>query len=67
MIMLTHMPSLMLTWLLLMDSIYGSCVSERDKKELDILAAQISLEQLKERDQLLCAQNEMLKVISDMV
>ncbi|XP_021889524.1 kinesin-like protein KIN-12C isoform X2 [Carica papaya] len=39
-----------------------SCVSERDKKELDILAAQISLEQLKERDQLLCAQNEMLKM-----
>lgn len=37
-------------------------MSEINKKVADILAAQITVEQLQERDQLLSAQNEMLKV-----
>lgn len=39
-----------------------SCTSELNQKEAEILKAQVSLEQLQERDQLLSAQNEMLKV-----
>ncbi|KAG8658950.1 hypothetical protein MANES_03G210501v8 [Manihot esculenta] len=39
-----------------------SCMSEINKKVADILAAQITVEQLQERDQLLSAQNEMLKM-----
>ncbi|XP_014509145.1 kinesin-like protein KIN-12C [Vigna radiata var. radiata] len=39
-----------------------SCISELKTKEADILATQIALQQLQERDQLLCAQNEMLKM-----
>lgn len=39
-----------------------SCIAEINLKVEDILAAQMTVEQLKERDQLLSAQNEMLKV-----
>ncbi|KAK7291739.1 hypothetical protein RIF29_07120 [Crotalaria pallida] len=39
-----------------------SCISELTAKEADILATQIAVEQLQERDQLLSAQNEMLKM-----
>lgn len=41
-----------------------SCLHEINKKDADILTAQLTLEQLQQRDQLLSAQNEMLKVIS---
>lgn len=40
-----------------------SCMSELNKKDTDVLATQISLDQLQERVQLLSMQNEMLKVI----
>lgn len=40
-----------------------SCMSELNKKDTDVLATQISLDQLQERAQLLSLQNEMLKVI----
>ncbi|XVF62368.1 hypothetical protein PTKIN_Ptkin09bG0002100 [Pterospermum kingtungense] len=39
-----------------------SCLSEIKKKDADILTAQLTLEQLQQRDQLLSAQNEMLKM-----
>ncbi|XP_022760764.1 kinesin-like protein KIN-12C isoform X2 [Durio zibethinus] len=39
-----------------------SCLSEINKKDADILTAQLSLEQHQQRDQLLSAQNEMLKM-----
>ncbi|KAF1867703.1 hypothetical protein Lal_00050136 [Lupinus albus] len=39
-----------------------SCVLELKTKEADILATQIEVQQLQERDQLLSAQNEMLKM-----
>ncbi|XP_020226379.1 kinesin-like protein KIN-12C isoform X2 [Cajanus cajan] len=39
-----------------------SCISELKTKEADILATQIAMQQLQERDQLLSAQNEMLKM-----
>ncbi|TKY54301.1 Phragmoplast orienting kinesin-1 [Spatholobus suberectus] len=39
-----------------------SCISEMKTKEADILATQIAMQQLQERDQLLSAQNEMLKM-----
>ncbi|KAF9674332.1 hypothetical protein SADUNF_Sadunf10G0116300 [Salix dunnii] len=39
-----------------------SCIAEINLKVEDMLAAQMTVEQLKERDQLLSAQNEMLKV-----
>ncbi|GLT91456.1 hypothetical protein SLE2022_093420 [Rubroshorea leprosula] len=39
-----------------------SCTSEVKRKDADILAIQMSLEQLQQRDQLLSAQNEMLKM-----
>ncbi|KAM7279737.1 hypothetical protein ACFE04_006871 [Oxalis oulophora] len=39
-----------------------SCISVMKSKEADIIAAQMTLEQLQERDQLLFAQNEMLKM-----
>lgn len=38
-------------------------MSELNKKDTDVLATQISLDQLQERAQLLSLQNEMLKVI----
>ncbi|XP_016194119.1 kinesin-like protein KIN-12C [Arachis ipaensis] len=38
-----------------------SCISELKTKEADVIAAQIAVQQLQERDQLLSAQNEMLK------
>ncbi|KAK7264770.1 hypothetical protein RJT34_32380 [Clitoria ternatea] len=38
-----------------------SCISELKTKEADIIATQIAVQQLQERDQLLSAQNEMLK------
>ncbi|KAG8483283.1 hypothetical protein CXB51_022346 [Gossypium anomalum] len=38
------------------------CLHEINKKDADILTAQLTLEQLQQRDQLLSAQNEMLKV-----
>ncbi|XP_010505456.1 PREDICTED: kinesin-like protein KIN-12C [Camelina sativa] len=38
-----------------------SCMSELNKKDTDVLATQISLDQLQERVQLLYMQNEMLK------
>ncbi|KAK7388059.1 hypothetical protein VNO78_22862 [Psophocarpus tetragonolobus] len=38
-----------------------SCISELKTKEADILDTQIAMQQLQERDQLLSAQNEMLK------
>ncbi|KAH1116640.1 hypothetical protein GLYMA_17G038700v4 [Glycine max] len=38
------------------------CISELKTKEADILATQIAMQQLQERDQLLSAQNEMLKM-----
>lgn len=38
-------------------------MSELNKKDTDVLATQISLDQLQERVQLLSMQNEMLKVI----
>ncbi|XWS08439.1 hypothetical protein CRYUN_Cryun40dG0002600 [Craigia yunnanensis] len=38
-----------------------SCLSEINKKDADILSAQLTLEQLQQRGQLLSAQNEMLK------
>uniref|UniRef100_M4E0B5 Kinesin motor domain-containing protein n=1 Tax=Brassica campestris TaxID=3711 RepID=M4E0B5_BRACM len=38
-----------------------SCMSELNKKDTDVLATQISLDQLQERAQLLSLQNEMLK------
>lgn len=44
------------------NNMWLSCISELKTKEADILATQIALQQLQERDQLLCAQNEMLKV-----
>ncbi|KAK4767541.1 hypothetical protein SAY86_015291 [Trapa natans] len=47
------------------DSLIGereSYILEAKRKESDVLAAQINLEQLQQRDQLLSAQNEMLKV-----
>ncbi|KAK3007108.1 hypothetical protein RJ639_016177, partial [Escallonia herrerae] len=37
------------------------CISEVNRREADILAAQLTVEQLQERDQLLTAKNEMLK------
>ncbi|KAK8279048.1 hypothetical protein V6Z12_D09G085400 [Gossypium hirsutum] len=39
-----------------------SCLHEINKKDADILTAQLTLEQLQQRDQLLSAQNEMLKM-----
>ncbi|XVF36294.1 hypothetical protein REPUB_Repub19eG0045800 [Reevesia pubescens] len=39
-----------------------SCLSEINMKDADIFTAQLSLEQLQQRDQLLSAQNEMLKL-----
>ncbi|KAK3190165.1 hypothetical protein Dsin_029726 [Dipteronia sinensis] len=39
-----------------------SCISEMKRKEADMLAAQVTAEKLQERDQLLSAQNEMLKM-----
>ncbi|XLR32183.1 hypothetical protein HN51_052148 [Arachis hypogaea] len=39
-----------------------SCISELKTKDEDVTAAQIAVQQLQERDQLLSAQNEMLKV-----
>ncbi|KAJ6432149.1 hypothetical protein OIU84_019411 [Salix udensis] len=39
-----------------------SCIAEINLKVEDMLAAQMTVEQLKEREQLLSAQNEMLKV-----
>nr|TKR74326.1 phragmoplast orienting kinesin-1 isoform X1 [Populus alba] len=39
-----------------------SCIAEINLKVADMLAAQMAVEQLNERDQLLSAQNEMLKV-----
>ncbi|KAK0607856.1 hypothetical protein LWI29_021576 [Acer saccharum] len=39
-----------------------SCISEMKRKEADMLAAQVTAEELQERDQLLSAQNEMLKM-----
>ncbi|KAE8731019.1 Phragmoplast orienting kinesin-1 [Hibiscus syriacus] len=39
-----------------------SCLCEINKKDADILTAQVTLEQLQQRDQLLSAQNEMLKM-----
>ncbi|KAM3708012.1 hypothetical protein ACJW31_02G067300 [Castanea mollissima] len=39
-----------------------SCISEINKKEADIFTFQLNVEQLQERDQLLSAQNEMLKM-----
>ncbi|QHN93427.1 uncharacterized protein DS421_17g592600 [Arachis hypogaea] len=38
-----------------------SCISELKTKDEDVTAAQIAVQQLQERDQLLSAQNEMLK------
>ncbi|RYR35272.1 hypothetical protein Ahy_A10g050423 isoform A [Arachis hypogaea] len=38
-----------------------SCISELKTKDEDVIAAQIAVQQLQERDQLLSAQNEMLK------
>lgn len=37
-------------------------MSEVNRKEADVLAVQMTVEQLLEREQLLSAQNEMLKV-----
>lgn len=39
------------------------CISEVYRRQNDVLAAEITVEQLQEREQLLAAQNEMLKVI----
>ncbi|KAE8685829.1 hypothetical protein F3Y22_tig00111092pilonHSYRG00125 [Hibiscus syriacus] len=39
-----------------------SCLCEINKKDADILTAQVALEQMQQRDQLLSAQNEMLKM-----
>ncbi|KAK9289237.1 hypothetical protein L1049_017711 [Liquidambar formosana] len=39
-----------------------SCISILNKREADIFAAQMNVEQLQERDQLLTTQNEMLKM-----
>ncbi|KAI4335052.1 hypothetical protein L6164_013735 [Bauhinia variegata] len=39
-----------------------SCISKLKTREADILDTQIAMQQLKERDQLLSAQNEMLKM-----
>ncbi|KAK2647075.1 hypothetical protein Ddye_022270 [Dipteronia dyeriana] len=39
-----------------------SCISEMKRKEADMLAAEVTAEKLQERDQLLSAQNEMLKM-----
>ncbi|KAJ0092744.1 hypothetical protein Patl1_24783 [Pistacia atlantica] len=39
-----------------------SCTSELNQKDADMLKAQVSLEQLHERDQLLSTQNEILKM-----
>ncbi|GMJ08360.1 hypothetical protein HRI_004505200 [Hibiscus trionum] len=39
-----------------------SCLSEINTKDADILTAKLTLEQLRQRDQLLSAQNEMLKM-----
>lgn len=39
-----------------------SCVMEVSRKEADLLTTQMTLEQLQQRDQLLSAQNEMLKM-----
>ncbi|KAK8471014.1 hypothetical protein PHAVU_003G119700 [Phaseolus vulgaris] len=39
-----------------------SCILELKTKEADIFATKIAMQQLQERDQLLCAQNEMLKM-----
>ncbi|XP_027192463.1 kinesin-like protein KIN-12C isoform X2 [Cicer arietinum] len=39
-----------------------SCISELKIKEADMLATQIAVQQLQERDQMLSAQNEMLKM-----
>ncbi|CAJ2650140.1 kinesin-like protein KIN-12C isoform X2 [Trifolium pratense] len=39
-----------------------SCISQLKTKEADMLATQIAVQQLQERDQLLSAQNEMLKM-----
>lgn len=41
-------------------------MSELNKKDTDVLATQISLDQLQERAQLLSMQNEMLKVIKSL-
>ncbi|KAH9766437.1 kinesin-like protein KIN-12C [Citrus sinensis] len=45
---------------------HESCTSILKQREADILAAQINVEQLRERDQLLSAQNDMLKESSFM-
>jgi len=42
-------------------------MSELNKKDTDVLATQISLDQLQERVQLLSMQNEMLKVIRSLI
>ncbi|PIA37973.1 hypothetical protein AQUCO_02900076v1 [Aquilegia coerulea] len=39
-----------------------SCIEEINQKEIDILASHVKLEQLQQRDQMLTAQNEMLKM-----
>lgn len=39
-----------------------SCMSEVNRREENMLAAELTIEQLQERDQLLSAQNEMLKM-----
>ncbi|CAI9119063.1 OLC1v1020726C1 [Oldenlandia corymbosa var. corymbosa] len=38
-----------------------SCILEVNRREADLLATRVTLEQIRERDQLLIAQNEMLK------
>ncbi|XP_010276535.1 PREDICTED: kinesin-like protein KIN-12C isoform X2 [Nelumbo nucifera] len=38
-----------------------SCIDEINQRESDILAAQVTIEQVRQREQLLTAQNEMLK------
>lgn len=42
--------------------IHTRCVLEMKRKEADMLTVHVTVEQLRERDQLLAAQNEMLKV-----
>ena len=42
--------------------LYIRWLQEMDRKQADMVAAQIALEQLRQRDQLLRAENEMLKV-----
>ncbi|XP_052205946.1 kinesin-like protein KIN-12C [Diospyros lotus] len=38
------------------------CISELNRRQADVLASQVTIEQLQEREQLLIAQNEMFKV-----